>query len=62
MRHFNGDWERRLENASEAWAEETSLLTSRLEVAQAAQKRLENRVEQLEAAMQDWTGEEGDNW
>ena len=61
-RHLNGGWERRFESASEAWAEEKSLLMSRLEVAQAAQKRLENRVEQLEAIIQNWACEEDDNW
>ena len=62
LRHFHCDWERRFESASEAWAEDKSLLMSRLEVAQAAQKRLEHRVEQLEAIIQNWAGEEDDNW
>ena len=62
MRQFNGDWEKRLEAVSKAWSEERSQLISRLEIAQATEERLESRVQQLAAIMQDWAGEEGDNW
>ena len=62
MRHFDGDWEKRFEGASKAWSEERSQLLSRLEIAQAAQERPEGRVQQLEAIIQDWADEEGDNW
>ena len=62
MRHFDDEWEKRLEGASKAWSEEKSQLQSRLEIAQAAQEHLESRVLQLEAVIQDWADEEGDNW
>ena len=62
VRHFDDECEQRLEGASKAWSEEKSQLLSRLEIAQAAQERLEGRVLQLEAVIQDWADEEGDNW
>ena len=54
LRHFNGEWERRLEEASKGWAEEKARLLGELAVAQAAQRRLESRVENQEAVVQDW--------
>ena len=60
MRNFNDEWEKRLESATKEWSDERSQLLSRLEVAHAAQERLETRVQQLEAVLQDWTEEDGD--
>ena len=54
MRHFSSDWDRRFEEASKGWAEEKARLLADLEVAQAAQRRLENRVGNLEGVMRDW--------
>ena len=62
MRYFDGEWEQRLKSSSKAWSEERSELFSRLENAQFPQERIEGRVQQLEAIIQDWADEEGDNW
>ena len=62
MRNFNDEWEKRLESATKEWSDERSQLLSKLEVAHVAQERLETRVQQLEAVIQDWAYEEGDQW
>ena len=62
MRRFNSDWERHFEEASKGWAEETARLLADLEVAQAAQRRLKDRVEKLEGVIRDWGYDDDDEW
>ena len=47
--------------ASTGWAEEKVRLLVDLEVAQAAQRRLEDRVEHLEGVMRDWGCDDEDD-
>jgi polyhydroxyalkanoate synthesis regulator phasin len=62
MRNFNDEWEKRLESATKEWSDARSQLLSKLEVAHAAQERLETRIQQLEAVIQDWADQEGEQW
>ena len=54
MGHFKGGWERRLDEASNEWAEERARQMGELEDARATQRRLESRIEALEAVIRDW--------
>ena len=62
MRHCNSDCERRFDEASKRWAEEKSRLTANPEVVQAAERRLECRVDALEGVLRDWGYAEDEHW